>query len=262
MCIYDSEHERLDEINERLKLIQKKRGLTFGTDAYLLAAFTRQCQRGRAVDLGTGTGVISLLCATRERFSHITALELQSEYVALAARNVELNSLDDKISVLCRDVRELSQSDTHGQIDAVFTNPPYMMQNSGRENPDDEKNIARRELNGTIRDFCAAASRVLKSGGAFYAVHRPERLCDLVCAMREAKIEPKCILYVCPDTKSQPSLILVEGKKDASPSVTLTRSLFIYKDGTREYTDDMNAVYDNFSLEHIVCRNTSSKERK
>lgn len=251
--IYDSELERLDEINESLRLIQKRRGLTFGTDAYLLGAFTRPCARGRALDMGCGTGVISLLCASRERFSSIIALELQSEYARLAERNVTLNGLEDKISVLCRDVRELTQADTGGQLDAVFTNPPYMKANSGRENEHNEKNIARRELNGTVEDFCRAAGRVLKSGGAFYAVHRPERLGDLICAMREARLEPKQLVYVCPDSVSRPSLILVEGRKDGSPSMSLTRPLLIYKDGTREYTDDMNAVYDSFSLEHITA---------
>lgn len=250
--IYDSELERLDEVNEHLRLIQRRSGLTFGTDAYLLGAFTKPCTRGRALDMGCGTGIISLLCASRGRFSHITALELQSEYASLARRNTVLNGLEDKISVLCHDVRELTQADTAGQLDAVFTNPPYMKANSGRENFHDEKNIARRELNGTIADFCTAAGRVLKSGGAFYAVHRPERLCDLLCAMRNAGIEPKQLVYVCPDSASKPSLILIEGRKDGAPSMTLTRPLLIYKNGTREYTDDMNAVYDGFSLKHIT----------
>ena len=129
-----------------------------------------------------------------------------------------------------------------------------MKANSGRENPDDEKNIARRELNGTVVDFCNAAGRLLKSGGRFYAVHRPERMCDLICAMREAKIEPKTMLYVCPDADTPPSLILVEGRKDGSPSIYLSRSLYIYKKGTREYTEDMDAVYENFTLDHVIGR--------
>lgn len=252
--IFTPESERLDEINERLKLIQRKRGLTFGTDAYLLAAFTKAVPCGRAADLGCGTGVISLLCAARGRFSQIYACELQSEYASLTERNVKLNGLLDKISVLNIDVRDLTQKDTEGQLDAVFTNPPYMKANSGRENPDDEKNIARRELNGTIVDFCNAAGRLLKSGGTFYAVHRPERMCDLICAMREAKIEPKTMLYVCPDADTPPSLILVEGRKDGSPSIYLSRSLYIYKKGTREYTEDMDAVYENFTLDHVIGR--------
>lgn len=255
ISMYDSETERLDRINENLQLIQKKRGLTFGTDAYLLAAFTRADSRGTAVDLGCGTGVISLLCAAKNRYSRVIAVELQEEFAQLTKRNITLNSLTDKVTALCMDVRELSQKEFSGQVDAVFTNPPYMKAASGRENPDDQKNIARRELNGTIFDFCGAAGKILRSGGAFYVVHRPERMCDLICAMREAKIEPKTILYVCPDTDSPPSLILVEGRKDGSPSVNLSRSLFIYKKGTREYTDDMNAVYDNFTLDHVIGRN-------
>lgn len=253
-ALFNTDTERLDDINERLRLIQRKRGLTFGTDAYLLAAFTKRINGGVAADLGCGTGVISLLCSARDRFSKIYACELQNAYAELTQRNVALNGLDDRITVLNIDVRSLTQKETDGQIDAVFTNPPYMKAASGRENPDDEKNIARRELNGTIYEFCSAAGRLLKSGGTFYAVHRPERLCDLICAMRVAKIEPKTLVYVCPDEDSEPSLVLIEGRKDGSPSIRLTRPLYIYKKGTRKYTDDMNRVYDEFTLDHIVGR--------
>lgn len=251
---FDVETERLDEINENLRIIQRRRGLTFGTDAYLLGAFMKPCPRGIAADFGCGTGVISLLAAQRNKFSFVHAFELQSEFADLTERNIELNNLSSKVDVTNIDVREISQRHTGGQIDAVFTNPPYMKCGSGLENPDDEKNIARRELNGTIYDFCCAAGRVLKSGGAFYAVHRPERLVDLICAMKEASIEPKIIMQIFSDTKSKPSLVLVEGKKDASSSVILTRPLFIYKDGTREYTDDMNRIYSEFSMTHITER--------
>jgi len=251
---FDRETERLDEINEKLRLIQKKNGLTFGTDAYLLAAFTKAMPRGTAVDLGCGTGVIPLLCAARDRFKKFFAVELQETFAELTNRNVKLNGLTERITVINSDVRRVTQKETCGQVDAVFTNPPYMKAQSGRENPSDEKNIARRELNGTIYDFCECAGRLLRSGGAFYAVHRPERLTDLICAMRDAKIEPKTLLYVCPDTRSQPSLILIEGRKDGFSSMALSRPLYIYKDGTREYTDDMNAVYDNFTLNHILGR--------
>ena len=252
--LFDPSTERLDEINESLKIIQRKRGLTFGTDAYLLGAFMKSSPKGVAADFGCGTGVISLLCAARRKFSHIYAFELQREFAELTQRNIELNNLDTCMSVTNIDVRDITQKHTNGQIDAVFTNPPYMKCGSGLENPDDEKNIARRELNGTIYDFCVSAGRVLKSGGAFYAVHRPERLVDLICAMRQASIEPKIIVNIYPTSSSKPSLVLVEGKKDASSSVILTRPLIIYKDGTREYTEDMERIYSEFSMSHITER--------
>ena len=75
-----SEEEIITPINEKLTLIQRAAGLTFGTDAYLLAAFVRGVPRGKAVELGGGTGVVSLLCAARDRFAHIDCAEIQPEY--------------------------------------------------------------------------------------------------------------------------------------------------------------------------------------
>ena len=62
------EDERLDSVNENLRLIQKKNGLTFGTDAYLLSAFIRTSKNKQAVELGSGTGIISLLLASKHKF--------------------------------------------------------------------------------------------------------------------------------------------------------------------------------------------------
>ena len=91
-------------------------GLTFGTDAYLLSAYVRRRVRGRAVDLGSGTGVIALLCAHRAAFSHIHAVELQSSFCDLIARNAADNGLGDRITPVCRDVRELTVEDVGGKI--------------------------------------------------------------------------------------------------------------------------------------------------
>ncbi len=252
--IYDGDTERVDEINEDITLIQKKRGLTFGTDAYLLSAFAKTSKYGSAADLGSGTGVIALLCAAKNKYKKVYAVEVQQEFAALIGRNVALNSLDDKVTVVNRDVRELSQKDTCGEVDCVLMNPPYMKNNSGLANEHDEKNIARREVLGTIYDFCKSASSILKSGGGLFAVHRPERLIDLTDAMRKAGIEPKKIVFIHPDSKSEPSLVLVEGKKGAASSLIVTRPLIIYKENTRVYTNDMQKIYDSFSMSHITER--------
>ncbi len=250
--IFDAEYERLDEINEDLKLIQRKGGLTFGTDAYLLSAFVKKNTSGSCADFGCGTGVISLLMAQRKKFRRIYSFELQKEYAALTERNVALNGLNDTITVINKDIREVTQAYTEGELDTVVTNPPYMKTGSGLENFSGEMNIARRELNGTIYDFCRTGSKLLRSGGAFYAVYRADRITDLICAMRESDIEAKTIITVYPDTHSRPSLVLVEGKKGASSGVILTRPLFVYKDKTREYTEDMATIYEDFTLDHIT----------
>ena len=126
--------ERCDAVNENLFLIQRKEGLTFGTDALLLAAFIRAQKGAIAAELGSGTGIISMLLATREKFEHITSAEIQPVYAELTARNVALNHLEERIRTVEADVRTPLSSGVLGSFEAVFTNPPYMKTTSGYAN--------------------------------------------------------------------------------------------------------------------------------
>ncbi len=250
--MYHPETERLDKINESLSLIQSKTGLTFGTDSYLLAAFSRPSPRGTCVELGGGTGVVSLLAVSRDRFAAIHTVELQPYFAELIARNASLNHLEDRVLPLCADVRGLTPERFGGEVQAVLSNPPYMKADSGKTNAAPEMNIARREENGTISDFCAAAKRLLKWGGYFTVVYRPDRFADLLCAMRENGLEPKRVVFVYPSAADKPCLVLTEAKKGGSSGLVIARPLIIYEDkAISQYTHDMQQVYDTFSLEHL-----------
>ncbi|MBQ8207836.1 MAG: methyltransferase [Clostridia bacterium] len=250
------EGERLDNVNENLRLIQKINGLTFGTDAYLLAAFIRPSKHSRAAELGSGTGIISLLCAARDKFDKIYAAEVQSEFADLCQRNADLNDLKEKIIPICADVRELRSENLGGELDAVFSNPPYMRTDSGKRNEHDAKFIARHEVCGGIGDFCAAAARLLRYGGIFYCVYRPDRMTDLFSALRENKLEPKRMTFVCADAETEPSMILVESKKGASTGLKFTPPLLLHtsdgdKSGNRTLTKEAERIYANCSFEEF-----------
>ena len=240
--------ERIDFINERLSLIQKKDGLTFGTDAYLLSAFVRPRPAAVAVDLGSGTGVAAFLCVVKDKVAKMYAVEIQQDFFDLIQRNAELNSIEDKISPICMDARDVTSATIGGEADIVISNPPYMKDGGGLGNNSVYMNIARREIFGEISDFCAAAKRLLKYGGVFYTVYRPDRLIDLLAALRKNSLEPKRLTFVYPDSQSKPCLVLTEAKFGAAAGVIVTEPLIIYKDGTREYTEKMNQVYDTCSL--------------
>ena len=236
------ENERLDEVNDKLRLIQRTTGLTFGTDALLLAGYM-EGRLGRGMELGSGTGIISMLALTRGKLSSVTAVELQPIYAELTERNAALNGLSDKLSVLCTDVRELKGDGTY---DTVFTNPPYMRTDSGRANDSGEKNIARHEVAGDISDFVRAAKGVLRFGGYFYAVYRPDRLTDLIAAMRAEAIEPKRMTFVHSDTEHEPSVVLVEGRAGGKGGMRITPPLIIYLSvAERIYTADMDYIMEN-----------------
>ena len=245
--------ERLDEVNERLRLICKKDGLTFGTDAFLLASFIKKKPSARAVELGAGTGIISLLLAARERVARISAVEIQEDFASLAERNVRLNSLEDKIDVIHADVRELKSQHIGCEVEIVFSNPPYMRTDSGKRNESDRKYIARHEVMGGISDFCAAAYRLLKHGGLFYCVWRPDRLSELMSAMNEYHLEPKVMEFVHADGESEPSMVLVSATKGGAPGMRIMPPLMLHSadsrsEGAREMTPRAKRIYDTMSF--------------
>ena len=247
------EDERLDRVNEQICLIQKKRGLTFGTDAFLLAAFIKRAPRTKAVELGGGTGIISLLLAAKQKAKSITAIEVQPAFSDLIDRNAKLNNLDSVVKTLCMDLRKVTAETLNGEVDLVFSNPPYMRTDSGKRNTEDQKYIARHEVCGTIFDFCAAAGRLLRHGGKFVCVWRPDRLSEIMDAMQRARLEPKRMTMVHADLSAEPCMVLIECIKGAAPSLRISPPLVLYQsrsteDKQRTLTPEAQKIYDTCSF--------------
>ena len=236
------ENERLDEVNDKLRLIQKTDGLTFGTDALLLAGYIRGGYR-LGCELGGGGGIISMLLLSREKLNKTDCVEVQAEYAELIKRNAELNSLSDRLAAIHSDIRELPP---RAEYDIVYTNPPYMKADSGYSNTKGKKNIARHEVLGTIDDFCRVSSKILKFGGTFAVVYRPDRLCDLISSMRAWHLEPKRMTFVHARADSEPSMVLIEARLGGGVGAMITKPLIIYSG--ENYSSDMNYIMENGSF--------------
>ena len=245
-----ADDERLDEVNEQIRLIQKKKGLTFGTDAFLLAAYIRNTPNATAVELGGGTGIVSLLLAARKKVREITVAEIQPAFADLIKRNASLNGYAHAITPICIDIRELSSAKIGREVDLVFSNPPYMKCNTGKRNTEDQKYIARHEVCGGIEDFCLAAGKLLRHGGRFVCVWRPDRLSELFSALKQARLEPKRMTFVHADTTAEPCMVLLESVKGGNPSMRITPPLFLYEteknqSTKRVLTREAQTVYDD-----------------
>lgn len=240
---------RTNEINESLSITEELNTLTFGTDAYLLSAFLPTRKNSVCAELGAGSGVISLLGAKKEKFSLCHAIEIQKEIYGLSLKNVKENSLEERVIPLNADIRDISSASLGHEVDIVFSNPPYMRADSGKANERSEKYIARHEVCGSISDFCSAASKILKFGGHFYCVYRPDRLPELICSLRAWGLEPKRVTLVYPDSDSTPCILLVDSVKGGSEGCFTTPPLILYKstdkNGKREYTADAEYIYEN-----------------
>lgn len=247
-----SHDETITDINCELRLIQKNDGLTFGSDAYLLSAYVRRQYGAKAADLGSGTGIIPLLLLARDKIASCEAVEVQPEFASLISRNAELNGFADKIRSHCTDVRGLNPERLGGVTDIVVSNPPYMKTSGGRSDSD-RKQIARHELLGGIADFCGAAYRVLKHGGLFYIVWRADRLCDLICALRDARLEPKRMTFVHARRELAPCLLLCEAKKGASAGIYVTPPLIMYERET-VYSETLAKIYETGDFDELYKR--------
>ena len=240
-----NDNERLDDVNESIRLIQKTDGLTFGTDALLLAAYVSG-DSGVGCELGGGTGIISLLLLAREKLTATTCVEIQKEYADLIKRNADLNGFSSNAEVVSCDIRNYNPGIT---FDTVYSNPPYMKATSGKRNITDAKNVARHEVFGDINDFCSCAKRLTRFGGSFYAVYRPDRLADLLHSMKQCLLEPKRITFVHANTTAVSSIVLVEARRGGGVGALLTKPLFIYADKeNKTYSEDMKYILENGSF--------------
>lgn len=236
-----------NRINGELTIVEPENGIRFGTDALLLADFASSVKRGRCIDLGTGSGVIPLLMLASGSNAEFVGLELQPEYASVAQQNAESNGFGDKFKVICGNASDHRTLFESGRADYVVTNPPYMRIDCGGQNESTPLNIARREVFGGIDSFCEAAAWCLKSGGSFFAVYRPDRLVNLLCAMRSNRIEPKRLRAVVASSGASPSLILVEGRKDGREGLIYENDLVIYTDSTHKtQTEELQAIYSRF----------------
>ena len=194
------------------------------------------------IDLGTGTGVIPVLLAGKTEAEKIVGVEIQGDMVEMARRSVRLNNLDSKVAIVEGDLKDAPKVFGTGRFDVVICNPPYMNYGSGLINLNENKAISRHEIACTLNDVIKSASCILKNRGKFNMVHRPERLADIICLMRENGLEAKRLQMVCPGLSKSPSLLLVEGVKNAKPMIEILPPIYIYKENG-EYTEEINKIY-------------------
>lgn len=243
MTVELKERERVDDLQRNgYRIIQRTDGFCFGMDAVLLSGFAMVKKGERALDLGTGTGIIPILLEAKTEGEHFSALEIQREVADMARRSVSLNGLEEKIQIVEGDIREASQIFGAASFDVVTSNPPYMNDAHGLKNPDLPKAIARHEVLCTLDDVVREASRVLKIGGRFYMVHRPHRLAEIITVLRGYKLEPKRMKMVHPFADRDANMVLIEAVRGGGVFLKMEAPVIVFKE-PGVYADEIRDVY-------------------
>lgn len=237
--------ERIDDLGlKNLKIIQNTDYFCFGTDAVLLSAFATVKPDTEVVDLCSGNGIIPILLSGKTKAKKIVGVEIQKESFELAERSIALNGIKDRVSFINDDAKSIEKYFKSGSVSTVTCNPPYMSGNWGFISPNDLKAAARHELYINVDDVVRISAYLLKFGGYLSMIHKSDRLCDIICAMRKKKIEPKRIRFVHSHIGDAPKLVLIEGILGAKPSLKVLNPLYIYNDDNT-YTDEVKMLYGN-----------------
>lgn len=239
--------EQIDTLLNGYKIIQDPQRFMFGIDAVLLSHFASGgvSNGDSLIDLGTGTGIIPLLMESVCKAEKFCALEVQRESAQMAKRSVEMNNLEGKIGVVEGDIKNVDKLFTRHSFEVVTTNPPYMINEHGKQNITDAKSIARHEVLCNLEDIVSAADYLLKPHGKFFMIHRPFRLPEIFSALAKHSLEPKRMRLVSPSAGKEPNLVLIEARKNANPRLKIEPELVVYGK-PKEYSDEVKEIYDSF----------------
>ncbi len=226
-----------------LVLVQSDEDFKFGTDAILLADFSKKCRGKNALDLCSGNGIIPILLSGKTNISKLYGIEIQENSYNLFKKSVELNGLSDRVFPVCDDIKNATTLFGKRSFDIITCNPPYMKLGSAVLNDKDSKVIARHEVLCTLEDVIKSASELLSLKGRFFMIHRPTRMAEALACMKKYRIEPKRLRLVFPDKDSEPVLFLVEGLLFGEEEIRIMPPLFI-KDESGEESQELKMIYE------------------
>ena len=207
------------------------------TDSMVLADFVRLGRNARVLDLGSGCGTLGLLLCARDPGCRVTGVELTETAHRAALHNIAVNSLGDRLSSLCADLRQMPPEIQPGSFSCCVSNPPYFSGGeASRKTP-----LARREDCCSPGALFRAASRALRFGGDFFLVHRPEKLAQLCREASCAGLEPKTLCLVRHQSDKPIAMILLRCRKGGKPGLTIEEMNLHNADGTP--TDDYRRIY-------------------
>lgn len=211
--------ERIEDLDfNNLRIIQSPQGYCFTSDSVLLANFVQVGSKEEVIDLCSGSGIIGILLSAKTKAKKITLVELQERLFEMSLRSISLNDLEDRITAVNQDVKDVHKVLGFEKADVICCNPPYFKLSDGKTRENPEVAIARHEVSLNLEELLNSVNRLLKFGGRFYIVYTSDRLSELLVELSKRKLEPKKLLIISDNGKDSDS-VLVMAKKGAEKGI-------------------------------------------
>lgn len=238
------ENEVLEDLQVGgLKLIQNRSKYRFTSDSVILSNFVNAKRTESLCEIGSGSGVISILISYKCKPKKITAFEIQRSMADIAKRNVLLNNLEDKIEVINAPIQNCFNFVKKESFDIVVSNPPYRkISPKTLISSSEEEAISKHELKLTLEELVEYSNKLLRFGGKFYIVYDAKRTAELICQLKSKTLEPKRMFFTSPSHDKNPILVLVEAVKGGKEGITILPTL-ITNDKNGDYIYTIQKLY-------------------
>lgn len=208
--------------------MQPAEGYRYSMDPFVLCSQVPPIHSGdRILDIGCGCGIIPVILGYCFPQSRITGVEIQTELAEIALKNTFNNELEQTVSIINADIKNINTESTNGPFDLILSNPPYKKHNTGRLNPDLQKAIARHEIAMNIQSLAAKAETLLKHKGRFMIIFPSERLTDIQQAVQTTSIYQEWIRYIYTGQKKLPKRVIFSGRKNITASKQILPPIYL-----------------------------------
>ncbi len=232
------------EINN-LKIYQNDDWFKFSLESVLLPNFvTLNLRIKNIIDLCTGNAPIPLILSTKTK-ANIIGVEIQKDIYNLAKKSVEINKLDNKITLINDNLNNLKEYYEGDTFDIVTVNPPYFPNiKTSLKNDDVHKTIARHEVYTNLDEIVKISLYLLKNGGYLDLVHQTNRFFDVIDILKKYNFSIHKIQLIYPKEDKESNLFMIEAVKNGKCGVKFLKPMYVHNnDGT--YKEEILKMFKN-----------------
>ena len=224
---------------KKFKIHQNNAAMKIGTDGILLGAWADLSDKKKGIDIGSGTGIISIMLCQRNEILEIDSIEVSEKAVLDAKKNIKNCKWNERINLIHKDLKLFS---TENKYDLIISNPPYFQKSLKPKDLDRLK--ARHEVSLNYKDVLNFSEKHLLKNGTINLILPIDQKQELIEYAEKfgLSVNKECIVF--PKPNKNPHRLLIELSK--TKKTFESQSLTIENDGRHNYTDNYKKLTREF----------------
>lgn len=236
---------------KQFSITQSRSAMKVSADAVMFGAWIPQGNYNTALDIGTGTGLLSIMLAQRFSDLSIDAVEIDTQACEDAQENIEKSGFMNRVHVFASNARHMLETNiviegikpVKGIYDLIVSNPPFFTSSLPSENK--QRNTARHDDSLSAADIFGISAKFLKVNGVIAVMYPAERVPEIKSSAMQHGFYLEKICLVHKNQTSPARLAFMTFTANAGK--TAESALYMYKDHS-EFTSEYKTLVAPYYL--------------